>query len=135
MNIRIPRPVDLDVVSVTLDIPLRHLGEKDHIADDFPGRHGDRLQLTIGMDDGKIRDWPPGRAEFVHEKVEDGGTYTLMLSDGDKIVSEGDYVPTFFPGQHFGDYVILNIDGEGRVAGWRPDPEEVADWNEYVMTK
>lgn len=29
------------------------------------------------------------------------------------------YVPDFFPGQHFGDYVVLNIDTKtGQILNW-----------------
>jgi hypothetical protein len=35
------------------------------------------------------------------------------------------YVPDFFPGQHWGDYVILNIDTQtGQILNWNPVSNE-----------
>jgi hypothetical protein len=36
-----------------------------------------------------------------------------------------DYVPRFFPEQHFGDYVMLDIELEtGKILNWRKPTEE-----------
>lgn len=35
------------------------------------------------------------------------------------------YVPNFFPGDHFGDYVELEIDAEtGKILNWNPPTKE-----------
>lgn len=41
--------------------------------------------------------------------------------DGKPVMAEYDgYVPDFFPGQHYGDYVQLDIDLEtGRILNWK----------------
>lgn len=65
----------------------------------------------------------------VHVKVCDSGFYTLKQSDGRQVAQlDGEYVPRFFPGDHHGDYLILDIDLEtGRIENWkRPEPIEVA---------
>ena len=43
-----------------------------------------------------------------------------MDSDG-VAVTEGDgYVPSFMPGEHYGDYVILQIDvATGKILNWK----------------
>lgn len=64
-------------------------------------------------------------------KVVDDFTASLHDQDGEEICSQqSDYVPSFMPGKHFGDYVILNIDMEtGQVTNWeKPDPKQVAEW-------
>ena len=39
------------------------------------------------------------------------------------------YVPSFFPGDHYGDYVELEIDlATGQILNWvAPTPEEIAE--------
>ena len=39
------------------------------------------------------------------------------------------YVPKFFPGKHYGDYVILDIDiATGRILNWKvPTQEQLED--------
>lgn len=66
----------------------------------------------------------------VHCKVRDEGCYTLKDQDGAQIAQRSDdYVPGFFPGQHDGDYLILEIELEtGRVVNWqRPSPSDVQE--------
>lgn len=67
----------------------------------------------------------------IYCKVVDDFSASLVDQDGAEICSQhSDYVPSFMPGKHFGDYVILNIDMEtGMVTNWKkPDPKEVAEW-------
>jgi len=65
----------------------------------------------------------------VHCKVCDSGIYTLLDAAGKEVKElEGEYVPSFFPGEHYGDYLILDIDLEsGKILNWKkPDAEEVS---------
>lgn len=65
----------------------------------------------------------------VHVKVCDSGNYELKGMAGETLgVIEEDYVPSFFPGEHYGDYLIFNIDLEtGQILNWKkPSPEDVA---------
>ena len=64
----------------------------------------------------------------VNAKVCDSGSYTLLDADGKAIADRDDYVPSFFPGQHYGDYLELDIDIEtGQITNWKkPEPKEVA---------
>ena len=50
-----------------------------------------------------------------------------LVKDG-KVIGEYDgYVPKFFPGMHYGDYVMLDIDIEtGKIVNWnRPNAEDL----------
>ncbi len=59
-------------------------------------------------------------AIHIYCKVRDEFTGTLMDSDGNQIAHQDEgYVPSFMPGEHYGDYLILNIDLEtGMVTNW-----------------
>lgn len=67
----------------------------------------------------------------IHCKVSDRFTASLHDQDGAELYSQDDgYVPSFMPGQHYGDYVILDIDLDtGKVTNWSPPcAEEIEEW-------
>lgn len=57
----------------------------------------------------------------IYCKVCDNFTASLVDQDGQEICSQDDgYVPGFMLGEHFGDYLILNIDIEtGQITNWQ----------------
>ncbi|NWC92657.1 MULTISPECIES: hypothetical protein [unclassified Pseudomonas] len=56
----------------------------------------------------------------LHIKVWDGFTADLKDAQGADAGGYTDYVPDFFPGKHYGDYLILNIDLEtGQIKNWK----------------
>ena len=60
-------------------------------------------------------------------KVRDEFTAGFVDGDGNEVLSYEGYVPDFMPGEHYGDYVILDIDIEtGMIKNWKkPEPEEI----------
>ena len=67
----------------------------------------------------------------LHLKVRDEFTASIVDAEGAVICTqEDDYVPSLMPGEHYGDYVILNIDLEsGVVTNWvKPSAQEVLDF-------
>jgi len=67
----------------------------------------------------------------LHCKVCDNFTALLVDQNGDDIhVQEDGYVPGFMPGEHYGDYLILDIDlDSGTILNWRaPDAEAIEEW-------
>jgi len=46
---------------------------------------------------------------------------TVLIDDKGKTVADkSGYVPDFMPGEHYGDYLILNIDvATGRITNWK----------------
>jgi len=69
----------------------------------------------------------------MHLKVSDRFTASLESATGTVIKDQEDgYVPSFMPGEHYGDYVILDIDIDtGQITNWKtPSSKQVQDWIE-----
>ncbi|WP_201724257.1 hypothetical protein [Bradyrhizobium centrolobii] len=67
----------------------------------------------------------------VHCKVSDMFTASLVDQNGDEIFDQEDgYVPGFMPGDHYGDYVILDIDLDtGKILNWKPPTAKaIEEW-------
>lgn len=127
MNIEVLKPTTLKADAVRLRVPIRYEEDLQELIGCF-GVVQTTLDLTIGLDSGVVEDWPAGKTASIHLKVVDEGTYELLGEDKAILASrEENYVPGFFPGSHYGDYIILDICADGKVAGWRPKPDDVAD--------
>lgn len=66
----------------------------------------------------------------VHVKVCDRGNYEFKTPTGTVLKEiDEDYVPSFFPGDHYGDYLILDIDLEsGQITNWvKPQASEIEE--------
>lgn len=126
MKIEVPKPVTIEVAAVRVDVPVRYEEDREEFAG-VPGFDGRRLRLTIGLDDGVVEGWD-GVARELHTKVCDEGTYTLLGPDGGVLASRDWYVPSLLPGQHYGDYIELQIGADGVVSDWRPTTEDLAWW-------
>lgn len=69
----------------------------------------------------------------IYCKVSDRFTASLLDQNGETIHDQDDgYVPGFMPGDHYGDYIILEIDLDtGQVKNWKaPDADEIQAWIE-----
>lgn len=67
----------------------------------------------------------------IHLKVSDNFSARLVDQDGVEIFDQEDgYVPSFMPGTHYGDYVILDIDlDSGQVINWqKPSAQQIENW-------
>lgn len=64
----------------------------------------------------------------IHLKVSDQFTANLVDSDGECLVEHDGYVPSFMPGEHYGDYVILDIDIDtGMITNWKKPTVEAIE--------
>ena len=71
------------------------------------------------------------KALKIHLKVSDRFTASLESGGGTEIFNQDDgYVPSFMPGEHYGDYVILDIDIDtGQITNWKkPSAEDIEEW-------
>ena len=67
----------------------------------------------------------------IHMKVCDGFEGAIYDQDGQQIGEDYEgYVPKFMPGEHYGDYLILNIDIEtGKILNWKtPSKEQIEEF-------
>ena len=98
-------------------------GEEDTDGGLIPLREGDCWCPTIELDTGKVKDWPNGVTADIHYKVCDAGEYQLLNADGITVVEKDGYVPNIMSpcGEGYGDYVIMEIDGEGQIQNWDVD--------------
>lgn len=54
-------------------------------------------------------------------KVSDRFTYSILDAQGEVLHDQDDgYVPDFMPGDHYGDYIMLDIDIDtGHITNWK----------------
>jgi hypothetical protein len=66
----------------------------------------------------------------LHLKVSDRFTCGLMDKEGVELKDYDGYVPEFMPGDHYGDYVILDIDIDtGMITNWtQPTQEQLEEF-------
>jgi hypothetical protein len=77
-------------------------------------------QVTVKVQAKEIR---------LHMKVRDEFEGDLVDQNGKVLAGYEGYVPGFFPEDHYGDYLILNIDLEtGQITNWKaPTAKEIQD--------
>lgn len=82
----------------------------------------DYWEIIIDLETGEILNWPEGFCLNTHYKVCDDGEYVFLDENMNEIVNitnEYDqyYVPDFLSieDEGYGDYVCINIDGEGKI--------------------
>lgn len=67
----------------------------------------------------------------IYTKVCDAFSAQLLDQNNEEIHDQEDgYVPGFMPGEHFGDYIILDIDLDtGQIKNWKaPTAEAIQEW-------
>ena len=67
----------------------------------------------------------------IHIKVRDQFTASILDDEGNELGGQDNgYVPGFMPGQHYGDYIILDIDLDtGHVTNWKtPDAKAIEEF-------
>lgn len=126
MQITAMKPTTMNAAAIRLTIPIRY--DNDEVAEDFPGRSGKSITLTIDLDTKKVRDWPKGREESIYLKVCDEGSYWLLDESGEIIASiEEYYAPNPSVPGDYGDYVSLDVGADGTISGWRPTAPDVVE--------
>lgn len=121
---------------VSVEIPVRYLharcnvrfwedAEVDGVEDTegklIPCRKGDNWDVIIDLETGIIENWKKGIKAKVHYKVCDAGVYTLLNENREEVSEINGYVPRIMsPGDNgYGDYVIMEIDSDGKIKDWK----------------
>jgi hypothetical protein len=102
----------------------------------IPCREGNSWKPSIELATGKILGWPTGTTADIHYKICDDGDYWLADSEGNKLYKwAGDYVPDRLlcvGDSGYGDYIILKVLEDGRIADW-VGIIELKEWVEEVV--
>jgi len=87
-----------------------------------PCKNGNIWNPHIDIDSGIITNWDKGVKASIHYKVADCCGYELLDNDDNVFISfEDGYVPeTLYPKENgYGDYIIMDIDENGKIANWK----------------
>jgi hypothetical protein len=89
----------------------------------IPLAEGDSWRITIELATGRIVNWPAGVTASTHYKVCDAGVYQLLDAQLVEVAVKDGYVPKMLSpgGNGYGDYVIMTIDGDGKIEDWKAD--------------
>lgn len=121
-KIKIEAEIEVKTLCVSAGVRYWEDGIVNGVTDDngdlIPCRNGNSWEPKIDIDTGRILNWLSGTVADVHYKVCDDGCYQLKDADGKIVMQRDGYVPDFFPGDHYGDYLILKIDADGQIADW-----------------
>lgn len=127
-TITIEKEVDVKTVLVKAGVYWEDAtisGIEDTDGDRIPCRVGNLWCPEIDIDTGVIINWVKGVKASVHYKVCDSGSYYVKDADGNVVLSrEDEYVPNdLIPGK-YGDYIIMTIDENGKIAEWNPSLDD-----------
>jgi hypothetical protein len=130
-KIKVEKEVDLKLLVVKAGVryweDAEVNGESDtESGDNIPCKVGDIWMPIINVDTGIILNWTQGTTANVHYKVCDCCGWELQDDQGNTILSAEDgYVPsTLSPKEAgYGDYIIMDIDEDGKIADWNFDIE------------
>lgn len=90
---------------------------------ELPHLSGDLWDITIDLETGIVQDWKNGMTAKTHFKVSDAGEYQLLNNNKVEIEHYCGYVPGMLSpkGGGYGDYVILEIDSNGKIDSFKAD--------------
>lgn len=92
--------------------------------------------IEIDTKTGKIKNWPKGVTADVHYKTCDENVITFYNEYGDMLGEEYEcYVPDFLciNDSGYGDYIIMEIDGEGKIMDFELTDEDIESLKENAF--
>lgn len=101
--------------------------------DNIPCKKANAWCPLIDIETGKILNWKEGTTADLHYKVCDDGRYKI-LDESKNLIKEIDsyVIKMLCPEENgFGDYIIMNIDENGKIANWNPSFEEFSNEDDY----
>ena len=127
ISISLPRQVAVQYLKVEAEVRYWEDADVDGKADEdgslIPCRNGNCWAPIIDLATGTVENWPAGITAEIHYKVCDAGRYTLLDANREVVKVIDGYVPPIMcPDESgYGDYIIMSIDGAGKIRGWRID--------------
>jgi hypothetical protein len=116
---------EFQITKLMISVPVRY--DEEDIPNNFPGRSGDILNLTIDLDENQIENYSWKEPVKLYMKVVDEGVYSvygievgtgLDGHDNEKIILEREgYVPGCIG--KWGDYLVLNIEPDGKLTNFK----------------
>lgn len=124
VTIKVEKEVDIKYCQVKVQVRYWEDTTVDGVEDTegtlIPCREGELWCPLINIETGEIINWSKGVSAKAHYKVCDAGSYYLQDNDYVTHLSiEDDYVPNgLIPGE-YGDYIIMDIDMNGKIKQWK----------------
>lgn len=138
MKIEIKETKEVEVKFLKVSAHVRHSedatvnGVEDEKGDLMPLMDGETWCPVIDLETGVIQDWPAGTTADVHYKICDDGEYTLLDSLMQPVIKIEGYVPSMLAinDNGYGDYIILKIDENGVIEGFKAELEDFVNVEE-----
>ena len=132
MKIELKVPKEYDAKYLLVNAGVRYWedatidGIEDVEGDLIPCRDGDMWKPLIDIELGIIVNWKQGTTADIHYKVCDDGMYILLDENKEQITNVSGYVIDMMcpEGEGFGDYIIMKVDNNGKIAKWNPSFDE-----------
>lgn len=107
-------------------------GKEDTEGTLIPCRDGEYWKPLIDIETGIIINWEQGKVAEVHYKCCDDGKYKLLDANKEVIKEIDGYVPSIMcpKGSGYGDYVIMDIDADGKIQNWKAKLSDFQDDDE-----
>lgn len=136
-KIKVTKEVEIKTLAIAAkvryweDATINGIEDKDGTL--TPCKEGDLWKPIIDIDSGVINNWEQGTMARIHFKVCDSGSYYLNDEEGNTVLSiEEYYVPKIAcPAENgYGDYIIMDIDENGKIANWKIDIDDFLEEDE-----
>lgn len=133
LKMKIEKEFDVKFLNVTAGIRYAENvdvnGEPCGELEEIPLHDGEHWQVTIDVDTGVIEKWPQGTTASIHAKVCDDGIYSILDANKLEIKTYDGYAPECLAIEDngYGDYIIMEVDGNGKIKDWKPSFDEFID--------
>ncbi len=133
MKITVTQKVEVEVKKLQVEAKVRYWEDSEWNGEEDTEdgtlaicKDGSLWKPKIDLDTGIITNWKQGTIASIHYKIADAGSYYLLDENDDVVKSiENGYVPSILAPKEngYGDYIIMDIDKNGKIADWKIDLE------------
>lgn len=135
MKVKLKIEKEFDVKYLLAEVGVRYWedatvdGVEDEEGSLIPCRDGDYWKPLIDIETGVITNWEKGRTASIHYKCCDDGVYALLDEYKETVKAIEGYVPDIMcpEGEGYGDYVIMNVDSDGKIDKWECNLDDFLD--------